>query len=255
MVMMTAATTINAPGHRQPSPPSTTTFVRHDGSTRVGSFVRIHRPGDSSLVDVLEREQRPGAGDAPQFVDAGVPELEWRPDDQVLHRAGDEDLARSRERHHAGARVHPDPPDVSVDRLDLTRVHTRANLEPDRANVLDDPLGSSHRMRRLVECREEAVAGEALFPAALNPQTGADHVPESAQEGTPPRVAHIGGYRRRTHDVEEEHGRETTPTLTSRHDLSMLSGQGVRYPFHERVSVHAGDILLTKQHMRGLRET
>ena len=116
---------------RQPPPPSTSTFVRRDGRARVRGFLGIHRPGDRSLVDVLKREKGPRAGDATQLVDAGVPEAERRPDDQVFHRAGDEDLARSRERHHAGARVDPDPADVPVDRLDLARVHTRADLDPE----------------------------------------------------------------------------------------------------------------------------
>ena len=67
-------------------------------------------------------------------MNAGVPEAERRSDGQVLHRAGDEDLARSRDRQHAGARVDPNPADVPVDRLDLARVHTRADLDPKRTS-------------------------------------------------------------------------------------------------------------------------
>ena len=169
----------------------------------------------------------------------GTPRSSWtpasrkrngRPDDQVLHRAGDEDLARSRERHHAGARVDPDPADVPVDRLDLAGVHTRADLDPERTDVLDDPLGSAHRTRGLAERGEEPVAREALLPSALSLQPATDHLPEAAQKVAPPRVAHLRGHRGRTHDVEEEYGRETTPAPTSRHGVSMRGGQGPALP-------------------------
>ena len=171
----------------------------------------------------MKREKGPRAGDATQLVDAGIPEAERRPDDQVFHRAGDEDLARSRERHHASARVDPDPADVHGV-VDLARVHTRADLDPERTDVLDDPLGSAHCTCGLGERGEGTLACEILLPSALRPSAIRGPHSEAAQKAAPPGVAHLRGHRGRTHDVEEEHGRETTPAPTSRHAVSMPGG-------------------------------
>src|SRR3954447_5527050 len=161
-------------------------------------------------------------------MDALLSETERCPDHQILDGGGDENLAHARERHHTGAGVHPDATDMPIYRLDLAGVDARADLDPDRANVLDHPFCGTHCLRRVVEGGEEAVAREVLFSTTFGLEAAADDRPESDEERAPSRVAQLGGDRGGTDDVDEQDRRETPFALTPRHGLSTPSGPRAR---------------------------
>src|SRR5436309_720353 len=94
-------------------------------------------------------EDAPRAGHALQLVFAPVVELEARPHQQVLDRAGHEHLARARQGRHPRRDVYGEPSHPLAAYLDFARVHTGADLKvewneglADRPCATDGPAGS-----------------------------------------------------------------------------------------------------------------
>src|SRR3954468_19763481 len=76
-------------------------------------------------------EEAPFAGGALQRLHAAVGELEAGADDQLAHRAGNEDFARRRQGSDSGADVDRHAADVVADQLDLAGVDAGPHIQPD----------------------------------------------------------------------------------------------------------------------------
>src|SRR4029077_6525058 len=88
--------------------------------------------------------------------------------DEVLHRAGDTHLARSRSGGDTCSDVHGDPGEARGRHLALARVHTRANLDPERPHCRSNGLRAPDRPRGSVESGHEAVAGGVYLDTAMD---------------------------------------------------------------------------------------
>ena len=113
------------------------------------------------------RVQAPLAGDALQLGCLALLELELRAGDEILDRSRHEHLPGTRRVRHAGADVHGDPADLAAHLLALTGVEARPDLEPERANRVDDRRGAADGARGPVEGGEETVAGRLDLRAAV----------------------------------------------------------------------------------------
>lgn len=94
--------------------------------------------------------------------------------------------------------------------LDLAGVDACSDLESERADGLDDPLGASDSCGRTVEGREHPVSGRVDLPAAVAHDRSFRDAIVFAQSLTPRGVPESGEMFRRSNNVCEEHGRETT---------------------------------------------
>src|SRR5919198_3481431 len=100
----------------------------------------------------------PLARNALQLVDAALLERDSRARDEVLHRAGDEDLSRPRFGRHARPDVDCDPAGLVAVELALARMDPGAHLEAELADGTPHRAGTADRARGAVEAREDAVA-------------------------------------------------------------------------------------------------
>lgn len=100
-------------------------------------------------------------------VGAAIVEAEVGAGDQILDRAGDEDLARPRQRGYPRPDMHRDPADAIWSYLDLAGVQPRADLKAERPHRLADAAGTANRPRRAVEGCEEAVSRRVDFGASV----------------------------------------------------------------------------------------
>src|SRR6266700_5188626 len=110
---------------------------------------------------------RPSARECPG------PETESQPRYQVLHGLRDKDLRGLGEGGDTSPNVDGNSRGLPVRRVDLTCVHTGANLDSERPNGLDDRLGALHPSRGAVERGKEAVAGDILLVTSIT----AEHRP------------------------------------------------------------------------------
>src|SRR5438132_9376099 len=84
------------------------------------------------------REQRPRARYARENAHPAIAELQARPDDEVLDRAGDEHLPGLRRLHHARGHVQRDASRPPIAHLALTGVHADANPQPKLEELVAD---------------------------------------------------------------------------------------------------------------------
>src|SRR4051794_16768905 len=89
---------------------------------------KARRTADANAV-LSRGEQAPLVGDPLERTGAAVLEADARPGDEVPNGAGDEHLARTRERPDPRRDVHGDPADVVVDDLDFAGVESDPHLE------------------------------------------------------------------------------------------------------------------------------
>src|SRR5205823_12374200 len=106
----------------------------------------------------LYREETPLSGHAAEVVGSTIYEAQARARDQVLHGAGDEDLAGRGARRHPGPDVDGNAPHIVAHQLALARVQPGPDLDPERADAFANGAGAADRARRSVKRREEAVA-------------------------------------------------------------------------------------------------
>src|SRR5947208_16184924 len=78
-----------------------------------------------------DRQHLPLARDALELVDAAIVERQARSDDEVAHRAGDDDLARVGQRGDAGADVDGEAGEVVAPLLALAGVDAGAHAQPE----------------------------------------------------------------------------------------------------------------------------
>src|SRR5207245_2205715 len=143
-----------------------------------------------------------------QLVRPAILEPKPRASDEVLDRAGDQDLSGARLRRDARAGVHGDPRDLAVEQFALARVQPCAHLEPELTNVRDDRLRAADRPRRPVEAREEAVAGRVDLPAAIPHELLAHGTVMAHEQLAPGPVAKLDRTLARAGEVGAKHGRE-----------------------------------------------
>src|SRR5262249_34969786 len=114
----------------------------------------------------FDGKKTPLPGHAVEVVRATAYEAQAGAGHQVLHRAGDEDLARCAARRHPGADVAADASHVFAHQLALTRVQPGPDLDPERADAVADGARAADGSRRSVEGRKEAIADRLhLAPA------------------------------------------------------------------------------------------
>lgn len=78
--------------------------------------------------------------------------------DELLHRAGHQDLAGSGRGGHAGSDVDGDSTDVLVQQLDLACMESDADGDPQAPNGVADPARAVDGSSGTIEGREDAVA-------------------------------------------------------------------------------------------------
>jgi len=157
---------------------------------------------------VVDREELPAFRDAFERVSTPVDELEAGASKDVFDGAGHEHLAWLREGAHPRPNVHGETADVITAELNLARVHSDPWLEPDPGADVDECARASHGMAGNREDREHPVAVRVGDPAAVSACALGDVSLVAVDELMPTSVAHLGGARRRTHEVCEHNGRE-----------------------------------------------
>ncbi len=114
-----------------------------------------------SSEDGLSREdpiEVPAIGHAPEIVLAAVLEHDARARREVLNGRRNDDLGRRGERCDPGSDTDCEAADFAVDRLDLTGMDARPDLDPERFHGGHDRLGAADRASWAVERGEQAVA-------------------------------------------------------------------------------------------------
>jgi len=153
-------------------------------------------------------EEMPLLGHALQRVRTAVVELDARPDDEVPDGRGDKDLARVCKSRDAGSDMDGDAPDVGAIELDLARVETGSDVEPEVANGGADRLRAADRSRRAVEDRQQAIACRddlaSTEPVELLACDGVVPIEQLLPRVITERPGSFGG----ADDVREEHRRE-----------------------------------------------
>ena len=104
------------------------------------------------------REEPPRPGDASQLVLSAVHKHDARPGNQVGDRARHQHLGCRSQGGDARPDVDGQTPQVAIGQLNLARVHTSTDLDPERCDHISDRAGTADRPSRAVERREEAVA-------------------------------------------------------------------------------------------------
>ncbi len=104
--------------------------------------------------------------------------------------------------------MHRQAADVPVRHLDLSGVHSGADLQVEPRQLVDEACGARHRPSRTVECRKATVP-QQLYLATPVPLDRATHDPiVLGQEIEPTFVTERRRPRRRVHDVGEQDGGE-----------------------------------------------
>jgi len=145
---------------------------------------------------------------------AAVLELETAAGRQVLHRGGDEDLARTSEPTDPGPDVDRQSRRLAVDGLHLAGVDAGADLKVERADRIDDLLRTSDRSSRPVEGREEAVAGRVDLASPVASEQPADRPVVALQQLVPRSVSELESLPCRADDVGEQDRGEDTVKLS-----------------------------------------
>src|SRR5262249_55055213 len=140
--------------------------------------------------------------------------------DQVLGRAGDDDLAGRGFRGYSRRDVHGDAADVVAHPLHLARVQSGAHLEAERLHGGRDGQRTSDRTSGAIETGHEAVSGGAVLTAAITGEFAPDNSVIALQADLPGAVAKGTQGFRRVRDIDEEHGREDPVVHLDRTDAS-----------------------------------
>ena len=139
-------------------------------------------------------------------------------DDEVLHGARDEHLARAGERRDARAEMDGQPGDVVRQDLDLADVDAGPDLEPELPDAVADRDRAADRAGRAVERREEPVADDLDLVAAEPLELATDDAVVVGEQGLPADVAELGRPLGRADDVGEQDGRQHASRLGRRPD-------------------------------------
>src|SRR6266850_137956 len=109
-------------------------------------------------VATSDGEQPPFPRNALQHMPAPVLESNACAGHQVLHRTGEQDLARGGECRLTGADLHSDATHLVADRLALSRVQPGPDLDPELPDGVANGTGTVNRLDRLVEDSQKAIA-------------------------------------------------------------------------------------------------
>ena len=120
-------------------------------------------------------EDLPGIGNPPEGVRTAVLELDAGARDQVLHRAGHQNLSRRGQGGDARAEMHSQPGELGPCRLAFPCVDADADLEAELAHGAYDRGRAADRAGGRRESREEAVTGRIYLAPAVARQLTPDH--------------------------------------------------------------------------------
>src|SRR4029078_11738045 len=137
----------------------------------------------------LDEEQMPFVRDALQRVDAAVTEVRPGADDEILHCARDDPLARSRKGHDPRRDGNSDPAERAVTQLNLAAVQACPDLEADAREPIAARPRRADAACRAVERRLHAVAGRLPDFPAVALDLGARDVVVTREQRAPFAVA------------------------------------------------------------------
>ena len=160
--------------------------------------------------------EAPAVGDALQLVLAGVFEGEAEPATRSLTVWE----TRTSDGPPRAATLAPMwtamPRTAAPSKFHLSRVHARADLDPEVADRCTDRLSTPDRTGRTVEGREESVAGGIHVAASVTFDLHASPLVVTGEDRTPLGVAHRAELLRRSDDVGEQDGGEHTVEICRR---------------------------------------
>src|SRR5437870_2731549 len=193
------------------SPVLTTTVTSSGGTARTRPPRNFPAPTPPARATTCisgppNGEQAPLAGDASQRMRPAVLECDAGSGHQVLHRGGDEHLARSGHGRDPRADMDGDAAHPISDQLDLTGVHARPYLHPDPAHRLNDGFGAEDRPSRAIEGRQEPISRRIHLSAPKAGQLSANQDMVPLEEVLPAPVAEPAGAFGRVNDVREQDG-------------------------------------------------
>ena len=216
---------------------------REDVTPTLGRLLLFERWRHLRAVDARDAGEAELPVQALQPVDAVLGERDARSGHDLPDRRGDEHLAGSTHRHHAGRRVHHESAGLATGRLELAEAHAGTDLDPELAHGLGGRDRAADRVCRALERGEEPVARRVDLPPAEPAELSPDDAVMPGGELDPARVAHLGGDRRGAHDVREQHGAHRAPRRPSLHRRSVCRGRrdlGARPSAGERGLMPAG---------------
>jgi len=115
---------------------------------------RGQRPlsGSTAVLELADRSvQVPAVGDSLEFVLTSVLEGQAAARGEISDRGGHKDLGSLSAPGHSGRNVYCDAAQARVPHMDLARVQTSADLQPERQDGLDDCLSTANSSRRAIE--------------------------------------------------------------------------------------------------------
>jgi len=135
-----------------------------------------------------------------------VGELDPRPGDEVLDRAGDEDLTGTCRIGHACPDVDRDTAQIVAEKLALSGMQAGAHIEAEWGDALPNRFGALNRARWPVEGGDESVARIANLAASVTFELAAHDCVVPSQELAPASVTELRCLPCGVDDVGEKHG-------------------------------------------------
>jgi hypothetical protein len=115
-----------------------------------------------------------------------------------------------------------DPSRVPVHELTFAEVDARSDLQTDRTNGLDRAGSDAHGRSRLVEDREQTVAGDIDLTAGAILQQLPEESELATEEYLQASIAQLCSDARRPDGVHEDHGLQSSTRIAARHLPSLL---------------------------------
>ena len=136
---------------------------------------------------------------------ASFDELDARAGDEIAHRPGRQDLARSGESGDARADVHGDPGEVVAANLALAGVQSGPHFQAEAARLHPDRLGTADRAGRPIEGGEKPVARGLHLAAERALDLAAHDNVVRVEQHAPAAIADLRRPLRRVDNVGEQH--------------------------------------------------
>jgi hypothetical protein len=125
-----------------------------------------------------------------------VVERDPRADDEVFYRPGCQDLAGRGQPSDTRADVDGETRDLFLTALDLARVHTGANLQPEASHAVADRASAAERTSWTVEASEDAIPCEVDLAAAKPLELAPHQTVMPLEQVVPLTIAELGGALR-----------------------------------------------------------
>jgi hypothetical protein len=161
--------------------------------------------GACAFSGVRDGEELPIPLESSERAGSQVNEGDVRAGHEVTHGSGHHDLRRLRLAYDARGDVPADPGHVPSLQIDLTGVHSRADVETHAAELGAKRIGETDRLLRGLEHHELAVAEVLHHSTAEPPSEFLGKTIVSSEELSPAAVAQLLRPFGRAHDVGEHH--------------------------------------------------